>query len=210
MAISFRDHLLPKSATLLERALSAVAARLLDATHNVIRAVWDADRCPVHILPYLAQAWSVDEWDPAWSEAEKRQAIRDAIWLHRHKGTVGALKRALAQMGMPVTVSEWFRHGGAPYTFRLSVTLADGAAWTAEHYRRLLRVAIGAKNVRSHLDRIAVAPPPIDTPLAIGIAARTRIRVVNIIAPETAIAARMTLHAGLGARVRVSSTVAPA
>lgn len=201
MAPSPRDHLLPKSATPLERALSAAAAGQLEQPHNVVRDAWDPDRCPVHLLPYLAAAWSVDEWDPAWSEAEKRQAIRDSVWLHKHKGTIGALKRALAQVRLAVTVSEWFQHGGAPYTFRLRVALADGAGWTGEQCRRLIRIAIGAKNVRSWLDALTIVPPPEPVSVRAGIAIRTRIRIVNLIETSPLVTSRAPLHAGVGVRM---------
>lgn len=204
MAPSFREHLLPKNATPLERAVSAAAiARVLRAPHNVIRAIAEPDRCPVHILPYLAQAWSVDEWDPAWSEAQKRQAIKDAVWIHRHKGTVGALKRALGQLGMAVTVSEWFQHAGAPYTFRLRVAIEAGATWGREQSGRLLRVAIAAKNVRSFLDRITIVPRPKPMPFGVGFAIQASVRLRYVIEPVRAISTSMTPRIAAGARFRV-------
>lgn len=203
------EHLLPVNATPLERALSASDARMLLAPHNVIRDAWDPDRCPVHLLPYLAQAWSVDEWDPAWSEAEKRQAIRDSIWIHRHKGTTGALRRALAQVRLPVTVSEWFQHGGAPYTFRLRIALDAGVGWAAASLRRLLRIAIATKNVRSWLDEVHVVTPAAPAAVGVGIVARARVRVVNLIDPDPAFTRLMPVHAGIGAVARVRVRIMP-
>lgn len=183
------EHLLPPNATPLERALSASDQRLFRVPVWVIRAFWNVDRCPAHLLPYLAASWSVDEWDPARSEAEKRDAIRESVWLHQHKGTVGALKRALARLRLGVTVSEWFEHAGAPYTFRLRVALARGATWTADQAAQLLRVAVAAKNVRSYLDRVTIAPPPEEIVLRPGIAVHVRVRTRPVMTPITAIAA---------------------
>ncbi len=210
-AIPRSEHLLPPNATLLERALSAADASLLALPVWVIRAVWNVDLCPVHLLPYLAAAWSVDEWDPAWSEAEKRQAIRDSVWLHQHKGTVGALKRALAQLKLAVTVSEWFQHGGDPYTFRLRVALAKGASWTAAQAAQLYRVAMANKNVRSYLDEVRVSVPPQDeASVRCGIAVVLRVAVRPILDPVTAISApRGYVRVGAVVKTRVGLRCAP-
>lgn len=205
------EHLLPPNATPLERALSASDTRVLLAPTWVIRAVWDPETCPVHLLPYLAAAWSVDEWDPAWSEAEKRAAIVNALWIHQHKGTVGALKRALARLRLAVTVSEWFEHGGAPYTFRLRVALEAGATWTKEQAERMWRVALRTKNVRSYLDAVEVVAPSQAPCIAhVGIAVVARIATRPIIDPVTAIAApRLRLRTGAFIKVRVGTRSAP-
>jgi len=53
-------NLLPPNATQAERALSqAIVARPLPVD---ITALWDADRCPAALLPWLAWALSVVEW----------------------------------------------------------------------------------------------------------------------------------------------------
>lgn len=180
------EHLLPSNATALERALSASDARMLSVPHQIIRWAWDIDLCPVHLLPYLAQAWSVDEWDPAWSDAQKRQVIHDSVWIHQHKGTIGALKRAIAQLGLGAQVERWFEQSprGRPYTFRLLVALDPTAEWTSTQFQRLIRVAINNKAVRSWIDRVAVSrPTPALTRLSIGVAIVARVTLRNIIEP---------------------------
>ncbi|MCF6199270.1 MAG: phage tail protein I [Hyphomicrobiaceae bacterium] len=152
------EHLMPPNSTELEKALSGSDARVLDAPIDIIRDVWDPDRCPEHLLPYLAQAWSLDEWDPAWNEQDKRDAIKESIWIHQHKGTIGALKRAIARLGMNVTVSRWFEQTprGAPYTFKLFLRLNKTAKWTKEESQRLYRTALSAKAVRSFLSSLGI------------------------------------------------------
>lgn len=184
------EHLLPaENATLLEKAVSASDGRMLQVPHQIIRWAWDPDACPVHLLPYLAQAWSVDEWDPAWSEAQKRQVIRDSIWIHRHKGTIGALRRAIAQLGLGARVVRWFEQTprARAYTFKLFVRLDPVTEWTSATARRLYRVAITNKAVRSHLDAIVVerdAPPP---PVSLGLAINARLRLRLVIDPVRSI-----------------------
>jgi hypothetical protein len=60
------SRLLPINSTPLERVLADVQVADLPVP---LRELMDPQRCPVALLPYLAWAWSVDRWDPAWSEA---------------------------------------------------------------------------------------------------------------------------------------------
>lgn len=91
--------LLPPSSTPLERALDLTAANRIAGLPSIIPTLWNADTCPKALLPYLAWALSVDEWDELWSEDKKRAAIREARYIHQHKGTPGAIRRALSAIG---------------------------------------------------------------------------------------------------------------
>ncbi len=118
------EHLLPydpRDATPLEVALSGSDARMLSAPTHVVRAVWSPDDCPAHLLPYLATAWSVDHWNPAWPEDMKREVIRRAPEIHRLKGTRRALRRALDALGLRCSITEWWEKTptGQPYTFHV-------------------------------------------------------------------------------------------
>ncbi|MCV4725358.1 phage tail protein I, partial [Escherichia coli] len=88
---------------------------------------------PVHLLPYLAWAFSVDRWDRNWPEETKRQVIRDAWLIHRHKGTISALRRAIEPLGYLIRVSEWWEFGGEPGTFTVEVGTLDSGV-TEEMY----------------------------------------------------------------------------
>lgn len=90
--------LLPPNATPQERAIEAAIARMT-ALQVPLRDVWNPARCPAPLLPWLAWAFGVDEWEPSWSDAEKRAAIRDSVAIHRKKGTVWAIKRILRNAG---------------------------------------------------------------------------------------------------------------
>jgi phage tail P2-like protein len=41
-----------------------------------------------------------------WTEAQKRAVIAASVATHKRKGTIGALKRALAALGYEVVVDE--------------------------------------------------------------------------------------------------------
>lgn len=64
-----------------------------------IRDTWNPITCPTGMLPWLAWAFSVDEWDAKWSEEHQRETIRNAITVHRHKGTVWSIKKAISDAG---------------------------------------------------------------------------------------------------------------
>lgn len=67
------------------------------------------DTCPVHLLGWLAWAFSVDVWDNVWSEDEKRSVLRNSVAVHRRKGTLASVKNALRGAGYgDATVIEQF------------------------------------------------------------------------------------------------------
>lgn len=92
-------NLLPPSSTKLERALSQAMVRLSPA--RLVPTLWNSDTCPESVLPWLAQALSVDDWDTTWSIDRKRQAIKESREIHRRKGTPLAIRRALSVVGQP-------------------------------------------------------------------------------------------------------------
>lgn len=109
--------ILPPSSTPLERALDQTAGARLAALPAVVASLWNADTCPAVLLPYLAWAMSVDEWNDGWGVEKKRAVIKESRHIHQHKGTLSAIKRALAAIGQPdATIIErgnYIRHNGA-------------------------------------------------------------------------------------------------
>lgn len=94
--------LLPCNAQPLERALEDVAGTAIEAVDvERVRTLADPGTCPAPLLPWLAWALSVDEWDGAWPEAVQRAVIAASVAVHRHKGTVGSVRAAIAAAGWP-------------------------------------------------------------------------------------------------------------
>lgn len=93
--------LLPPSSTPLERAVDLTAAQRLAALPAIVTSLWNADTCPAALLPYLAWAMSVDEWNDGWGVDKKRAVIKESSYIHQHKGTLSAIKRALTAIGQP-------------------------------------------------------------------------------------------------------------
>lgn len=146
--------LLPYNASAQERALEAATARIADVPVRV-REMWNPDTCPAAQLPWLAWAMSVDVWDPAWTDAQKRGAIKASWAVHRRKGTAGAVRDALQALGFGTKVIEWFQQtpAGAPYTFQVDAEFVD-VPLTMAALDQVVAIAESTKNVRSHLTKI--------------------------------------------------------
>ncbi|WP_392989636.1 phage tail protein I [Serratia ureilytica] len=143
------NTLLPPHATSLMSRIEQASERA--TTMPVpLRKLWDPDACPTALLPYLAWALSVDRWDPAWSDATKRAAIKQSYFIHRHKGTTAALRRAVEPLGYVIRVLEWWQSNEAPGTFRLDVGVEETGI-TEEMYHELERLIEDAKPVSRHL-----------------------------------------------------------
>lgn len=150
------DSLLPNNATPTERSLDIASARV-EAVSAPVHQLVQAATCPESLLPYLAWAVSVDEWDPAWPIERKRASIAASIEIHRRKGTAAAVQDAVATIGWETAVVEWFQEAplATPYTFAVEAFLVDQGV-TPELYDDIRRLALSAKNARSHLTRISI------------------------------------------------------
>mgnify|MGYP002714027380 FL=1 len=150
------SDLLPPNSTPAERALAEAVSRLGDVPVK-IREVWDADTIPLPLLPWLAWAYSVDEWDSAWLETQKRDAVKSSLRVQRQKGTIGAVRQALAALGLSIVVQEWFNETpqGEPYTFRVYVETDQSPASQAQLSKALSLIST-TKNLRSHLQKVFI------------------------------------------------------
>ncbi|EIM14143.1 phage tail protein I [Pseudomonas chlororaphis] len=147
--------LLPLNSTLLERGVEAATE---EVTEIPLRMLCNPDTCPVHLLPYLAWAWSVDRWDPSWTEPVKRAAIKASYYIHAHKGTIGALRRVVEPLGYLIEIIEWFNTvpEGVPGTFALKVGVLETGI-TEEMYQELERLIDDARPVSRHLTGLAIS-----------------------------------------------------
>lgn len=148
------SRLLPVGSSALEVA-AAQACAAIDMLPVPLRQLWNPDNCPLPLLPYLAWAWSVDRWDETWPESTKRGVVRAAYFVHRHKGTVGALRRVVEPLGYLIRVSEWWKTNDTPGTFRLDVGVLDTGI-TDEMYQELERLIDDAKPCSRHLIGLSI------------------------------------------------------
>jgi phage tail P2-like protein len=108
------------------------------------------------VLPWLAWAWGADEWDGTWPIDQQRAVVASAIDVRRRHGTIGAVREAIAALGIECQVQEWFAQipAGTPYTFSLLLE-AGQAGYSLATLERLRRIVDNTRNLRSHLDLIA-------------------------------------------------------
>ncbi|MDE2388898.1 MAG: phage tail protein I [Betaproteobacteria bacterium] len=145
------NQLLPQNQTVLEAAIAN--ATQSGVSPDAIARLWDAGTCPVNLLPWLAWALSVDDWDGSWDEETQRRVIATSIDIHRKKGTVGAVKQALANFEHETKLTEWWQKDpqGTPHTFQIDVEIGNTGidpATTAAIRRQI----DAAKPVRSHYE----------------------------------------------------------
>lgn len=149
------ESLLPPNAIAQERTLEDVVGQGTDLPIP-IRDLWKPKSCPAELLPWLAWALSVDEWDSDWPDSIKRSVIEQSVAIHRKKGTVHAVRRALEILGVQVELREWFEQKGEPHTFSLTAWAgenyrSDGEPLlTPQYYAALQRSVNAVKPVRSH------------------------------------------------------------
>ncbi|WP_051183066.1 phage tail protein I [Desulfocurvibacter africanus] len=130
-------------------ALDARLRGVLASSRNSL--LWARiDELDEAVLTHLAARLHVDVWDPDWSLARKRTAVRNAVQVHRYKGTAQAVRLALAPFAA-VRMEEWFEYGGAPYTFRV---LVDTQVGSEALYQDIRKAVNEVKNVRSHFEAI--------------------------------------------------------
>lgn len=151
------DNLLPPNATPLERRLAEVGAAIAGVPVP-LRDLWNPDTCPVEFLPFLAAAFSVDRWDANWTEKTKRAVIKAAYYVHKQKGTIGALRRVVEPLGFLIRVLEWWETNppGPRGTFRLDIGVLDTGI-TEEMYVELERLIDDAKPLTRHLLGLAIS-----------------------------------------------------
>lgn len=142
-------HLLPPNATDLEIAADTVS-EALEEFPVPLRDIWNPDTCPERLLPYLAWAFSVDRWDKDWPEQTKRDVINASMFVHQHKGTIGAIRRAIESLGYLIHIKEWWHIDSEPGTFQVNLGVVN-TPLNAARYREIAALIFDAKPISRHL-----------------------------------------------------------
>jgi phage tail P2-like protein len=150
------ESLLSNNANTLEqRAAEALAE--IRRVPIPLRDLLSPEFCPEPLLPYLAWAFSVDRWHANWPVETKRKAIKDAYFVHAHKGTIGALRRVVEPLGYALEVNEWWQQepAGTPGTFSIGIDQGD-LPMPNETQNELVRLIDDAKPVSRQFDHITI------------------------------------------------------
>ena len=139
--------ILPPNARAIERAiLTAELARIASVSPEIILTIWNPWTCPLALLPFLAQAVSVDVWSNKWSESQKRRVIAASPKVHRLKGTRGAVETALSAFDLDAKLIEWWQEDARRGTFRVEIGYYDGSPiFDADLQKSAIDAVISAK-----------------------------------------------------------------
>lgn len=153
------DSLLPFNSGPAETALASAAVKAAAVPVPNDR-LYRPDTCPAHLLPWLAWALSVDEWDSDWPEQTKRNVIAASVSVHRRKGTRQSVREALDAAGYGDAAI--LENGGDRYddTFVNDATIDHdpGGHWAEYRVRMARPISIKqADKVRRMLGLIAPA-----------------------------------------------------
>lgn len=145
--------------------LNDISARTFDevfARYNSLETdrllVYLVDNVDVSALPHLAEQFHImgnEGWLYATTEQEKRDLIKNAIELHRYKGTKYALRKVLEILNLNGKIREWFEYEGNPYHFIVSLDLRN-RGYDQVTEEQLLDLIEETKNVRSVMETLEV------------------------------------------------------
>ncbi|WP_022850649.1 phage tail protein I [Limisalsivibrio acetivorans] len=141
-----RDGRVSAAASAVERLLKQTGADI--SAVSIYPAI---DSLSEEVLDYLAWQFNLsgpEGWSLALDVEPKRRLIKEAIELHRHKGTPYAVRRVLEILGLEGRIEEWFDYDGEPYTFRVHIDVSD-RPYTEELDAKLDELITALKNVRS-------------------------------------------------------------
>ena len=144
--------LLPPNSSDQEQAIED--AMRMDVDLSAVGTLRNPATCPAAVLPFLGWGLAIAQWNPDWTEAEKRAAIADAIPFHKRKGTRGIVKEILERFHPLLQLVEWWETApkGIPHTFEVRAPAADIPAsfLTQETAAAIIRDVASVKPVRSH------------------------------------------------------------
>ncbi|MBJ2714675.1 phage tail protein I [Salmonella enterica subsp. enterica serovar Give] len=138
--------------------LANIAAERFAQIDLTALLVYLVDIVDASALPSLAgqlHVQGLEGWLFAANEQEKRELIKQAIELHKYKGTPWAVRRGLEILSLPGTISEWFEYGGKAYFFKVEIELIN-QGMDENLFNNLVDLIHEYKNVRSKLEALIV------------------------------------------------------
>lgn len=103
------------------------------------------DELPEEILDILARDLNVKWYLYDGNIDTKRTQIKSCFYVHRHRGTVAAVRTALTDLYPSTGIEEWFDYNGQPGRFKLNIEIGENGVEvepyklykTLELYKRL-------------------------------------------------------------------------
>lgn len=111
----------------------------------------DPERMPEWALDEFAYNNGMSWYDRTASVEVKRRWVKEADYMRRCIGTKEAVRRLLLGFYDYCAIDEWFEYGGAPYTFRVSVS----GDWSEGLEDWAIKAIERVKNLRSVFESFA-------------------------------------------------------
>ena len=146
---------LPKEHAL-DRLRGAIYGTSLRELPTVATQVLNPKETPQRLLDTLAHFYSVDFYRRDFTQSEKREVIASSIELKRLKGTIGAVTKALSNLGLGVEIAEWYSYGGEPFRFKLDID-SGSREITQELSDLVYEMTQEYKNARSVIEEILLS-----------------------------------------------------
>ncbi|MBK2258995.1 phage tail protein I [Francisella philomiragia] len=116
------SKLLPTNSTKLEKDIVESFHYVVKNKDILIKKIWNVQECPSEFLVYLAYFVGVDfDIYNDLDDAQKRDYITKSIDIYRHKGTLGALRKALSVTGYTINIIEWYQDASTAHTAKVRV-----------------------------------------------------------------------------------------
>lgn len=106
---------------------------------------------PEEIVDLLAWQYHVDFYERGLTLDKKRNLVRTAIDVHRHKGTPYAVETVVSAAFEKSQVIEWFDYGGQPFFFKIRT---EDVTTNRETIDQMKKAINSVKNTRSWLEKI--------------------------------------------------------
>lgn len=145
-----RDEKIKNLANVLSKELQYVS----EAAYKINLS--NIDDLPESIIDHLLWEYHVEGVSLAETIQEKRELVKNAIELHRKKGTKAALEKVFDLLNIRAIIKEWFEYGGAPYHFKIDVLEVTNKGIGDRELALLDRLIEQYKNVRSWLETINI------------------------------------------------------
>ena len=139
----------------------ALDKQLLDMTSAVdLPSIYvSIDKLTSTQLDHVAYGWDASVWRDSWPVSMKRSVLKNVVREKRKKGTLRAVKDAVASIGSAATIKEWWQQEpkGTPHTFEVQATLGNiEGTLDSEMQEDLFALIDDAKPVRSHYTFVLV------------------------------------------------------
>lgn len=145
--------LLPPNSTELEHAIDSMAAKQLGI--DLAKVDTNAMTCDAVLLPWLAAAMRVDI--DGLGIPEQRQLISNAFEIHKYKGSVYAVQKALDVVFDDAQLKEF--ENAFEFSADVKVKPNPNSVYTPDKFARAVELVNQAKNLRSRFKGFNVSLP---------------------------------------------------